>query len=457
MSRLFRWAAGGLATGAARGSNGPIDGQAETNPKRPLAAAVVACDVQNERVRPVPPASALALWAAGLAATAALWLHAPARAQGLDLPAGCLQAQPVTCRYQPARVYTPAAVDMLLVDPARANHPIPFRVRYPVGATGLVPVVLWSHGGAVTTLNGTSPLGVPVTRGQTGSERRSLSFATAGYAVIHIGRLPVLDNALTQAQLDDCTRIGISRGAIVDGDPVTDPRDACRKWTGFHLYGPQNVAFVASQLARIQAALPSNFTGRLDATRIVVGGWSGGTESVMNLAGAPQAWPPVLPYTTGVSQPSLRIPGAIAFFADAPRRPAFIDGAVSSGFSDAALFAIGSRPFLFNTGINDVGPDVAATVGRMLPWISAKPGGKLLAWDHSGIGDHATMDLGNRDNGYEAGCRADFGQGPLCLWYEDLGIAFMDAAVRHLPDAVRWLGSDAFKVLTRGTIELHRR
>lgn len=392
---------------------------------------------------------------AGLLATAAT-LTAPAAAQGLDLPPGCSEAAPVTCRYQPARQYTPGQIDLLMVDPARANHPIPFRVRYPIGATGPLPVVIWSHGGSTTQVIGQTPQGWPITQGQTSSERRGLSFSSAGYVVIHIGRLPVLDTLLTTAQIDACDRVGIRLGALIDGDPVTSPREACRQWTGWHLYGPQNVAFVAARLALVQAALPANFRGTLDSRRIVIGGWSGGTESVMNIAGAPQSWAPVFPHATGVSQPSVNVPGAIAFFADAPRRPSYIN-THSSGFSDAALAQIDGRPFLSNSGKNDIGPDVAPSVARAMPWLSAQPGGKLLAWDRSGLANHSTVNLGHNSGGVEEGCRADLGQAPLCMWYEDLGIAYVDAAAKRRPEALRWLESDAVKVLTGRSIELHRR
>ena len=92
-----------------------------------------------------------------------------------------------------------------------------------------------------------------------------------------------------------------------------------------------------------------------------------------------------------------------------------------------------------------------------MPWLSAQPGGKLLAWDRSGAANHATVDLGNRDGGVEEGCRVDLGQVQSCLWYEDLGLAYLDATTQARPEALRWLASDAFKVLTGGNIELHRR
>ncbi|MFN0184916.1 MAG: hypothetical protein ACKVQR_13970 [Aquabacterium sp.] len=387
----------------------------------------------------------------GFAALAATPAHA------LDLPPGCVEAVPVTCRYQPSRTYAVGEMDLFMVDPSRSNHLIPFRVRYPIGATGALPVVLWSHGGSTTSITHQTSQGVPVSNGQTGSERRGRSFAAAGYVVVHIGRLSVRDATLTQSQLDDCRRIGIGRLARVDNDPQTDPRALCREFIGWHVYGPQNVAFVAGHLGLLQAAMPRDFGASLDRDRLVVGGWSGGTQAVMNIAGAAQRWAPVRPFTVGLSQPAVSVPGVVAFFADAPRRPSFIEDAGDSGFQDDTLFEIGRRPFLFNSGKNDVGPDVAPTTARTLPWMSAMPGGKVLAWDRTGVANHATVDLGDVDQGQQVGCVPGTGQVELCLAYADLGLAFLDAVVKRRPEAVRWMASDALQVLADRKIELHRR
>ncbi|MFY7975756.1 MAG: hypothetical protein ACOVOT_15140 [Rubrivivax sp.] len=381
-----------------------------------------------------------------------------ARAQALQLPPGCQPAAPVTCSYLPAAAYSVGEVDRVLIDTGRNNHLIPVRIRYPIGAQGPLPVVIWSHGGATTNIVNVIPPGIPVTRGQQSSERRGRSFAAAGYVVVHVGRLAVDNAALTAAQLLDCTRVGVTAAALIDADPATTPRDACRIWTGWHLYGPQNVAHVADRLGVLRALMPADFSGSFDREKLVIGGWSGGTQAVMNIAGANQRWEPVGPFANGVTLPATAVPGVVAFFADAPRRPGYISGTSNnSGFQAAGLQRIDERPFLFNSGSNDMGPDVAPTAARGLPWLSAMPGGKVLAWDRTGIANHATVNLGNNDGGIEDGCRPALNQVAHCLWYADLGLAFLDAAVKQRPAAVAWIYSDAFKVLTGGAIELHRR
>jgi hypothetical protein len=49
------------------------------------------------------------------------------------------------------------------------------------------------------------------------------------------------------------------------------------------------------------------------------------------------------------------------------------------------------------------------------------------------------------------------GQAELCLGYAELGLAFLDAAVKMQPAAIQWIGSDALHVLLGRKIELHRR
>lgn len=389
---------------------------------------------------------------------AAFLAAAPAAAQGLQLPPGCQAAFPATCTYTPPVAWNTATVDRLLVDPARANHPIPVRIRYPIGANGPLPVVLWNHGGSTTRVVGVVPPGIPVTNGQMQSERRSTTFASAGYVVVHVGRLPVEDAALTNAQLLDCTRVGVTAAALLDGDPATTPREVCRSWIGWHLYGPQNVAYVASRLAALQATMPGDFSGSFDREKLVVGGWSGGTQSVMNIAGAGQRWDAVAPFVQGVTQPSVNVPGAVAFFADAPRRPAYILGtATDSGFRADELERIDARPFLFNSGKRDIGPDIAPSQARGLPWLSALPGGKLLAWDRSGTATHGTVDLGHDNGVYIEGCEAALGRDAFCRGYAQIGVAFLDAVVKAWAPARVWIASDAVKVLSAGELEMHRR
>src|SRR4051794_39050048 len=64
------------------------------------------------------------------------------------LPASCIAAGPEPCVYQSDLNYPVGVIDpIMLSDPARGNYTIPLLIRYPIGAVGRRPVVIWNHGG----------------------------------------------------------------------------------------------------------------------------------------------------------------------------------------------------------------------------------------------------------------------------------------------------------------------
>src|SRR5690554_2607793 len=63
-------------------------------------------------------------------------------------PAQCSRSHPENCLYISDLSYTVGVIDqVMLVDPARNNYEVWLVIRYPVGATGPRPVVIWHHGG----------------------------------------------------------------------------------------------------------------------------------------------------------------------------------------------------------------------------------------------------------------------------------------------------------------------
>lgn len=389
---------------------------------------------------------------AGLALT-------PATAQSLIN--GCSAQALALCGYASPENFTPAVVDVYLEDPSRGNHPVPIRVRYPVGATGARPVVIWSHGGATTQADpqATARAGFVVTRGQQGSQRRSESFAKAGFVVIHVGRMD--PPSLSPAQLQDCASAGVLVGSIVNPSPQQIA--ACRTWTGFHIYGPQNVAFIANLLAGYRAGMLPNFPGTLDRQRLVVGGWSGGSQSAINIAGAYQRWSGPLPGGPSVTLQPVAVPGVVAFFTDSPRGPHWAD--FSTGFQEDSPYGIDARPFLFNTARDDRGGDEGAkVVARNAHFFGAAKGGKVLSysWTPSSAGGpvHGTMDIATgideATGEPAAGCDSAFREAH-CLALEQLGIAFLDAYVYNRAAALQWLASGNFKLMVFDRIELYQR
>lgn len=212
-----------------------------------------------------------------------------------------------------------------LTDAARNNYEVPLIIRYPIGALGPRPVIIWHHGGN------------PSARGASRSEEWGRTLAAAGYIVIHPSRMPIADAAPYE---DECQRNGFR-----------DP-DECGYWVSQLRYGAQNTHFLISHFVDIEALDPT-LTGMLDATKIVVAGHSGGTPSVLANAGAWQQWEP------GGPRYNERSDAPIAFLATGVQGPmyaGFRSGFQSPGGHSAVAehsFAGIDRPFMFITGVGD--------------------------------------------------------------------------------------------------------
>lgn len=335
-------------------------------------------------------------------------------------PAACIWPAPEPCLYQPAATYNTASVDFTLQDPSRNNHPVPIRVRYPLGVgPGPRPVVLWNHGGS------TNPTG------HHSSVERGESFASAGYIVIHIARVDVVNPSAQD--LAACVAGGVMPTVGTGGTPLAN----CRTWLGWHVYGPQNNAFVAAVLPQYQIGMLPGFVGTPDRNKIVVGGWSGGTEPVLNIAGASQKFllHPV---------PATNVPGVVAFIADSPRGAEY--AGYASGLGEDAFYDIDARPFLIFSGRGDETGEPAEA--RTAAWLGSSPGSKYLSWDTKQEAVHGTMDINECSTALRA---------LHCRWMKALGQAYIDAVVGQRPEAIAWLASDGYRTLTGGHIELHRR
>lgn len=413
-------------------------------------------------------------WLATAGAVLAATLGAPAALA--QVPAGCTSATPQACLYTPAYNFQQEGVlDLRVPDPSRDNHPVPFRIRYPLNAgllDGPRPVIVWNHGGSTTH---DDPLLPGVTVGQQGSERRLGSFVKAGYVTIHVARLMPELPTLTHQMLLTCARAGqFTRDILDSAHPRLAAIQICRTFYGWHLWGPVNVAFVINWLRSNPAAMPPTVLAMMDLNRLAVGGWSGGGATALNIAGAEQRWPAptqlpprVVGLLRALSVPAgalqnLNLPdvvnspvplsGVAAFMDDAPRSPSWAHG--TSGFGDESFYNIGSRPFLFtsgrfDTGGDNLGPNAAPELSRSMSWWQAKPGNKYLAWSPA-TANHSTMDVS--PDGCDTVQREAY-----CKALENLGVAFMDAAMLQRPQAQQWLRSPALEVMTGSRIELHRR
>jgi hypothetical protein len=340
-------------------------------------------------------------------------------AAGGELPSSCDRADPATCLYTSDLAYDVGEIDgVQLTDTARNNYDLPLVIRYPVGAPGPRPVVIWHHGGT------------PSARGATRSEEWSRHLAAAGYVMVHPSRTMIADPAPYQAECRD------------NGFKLPDE---CAYWVTQFRYGPQNTHFLIDHFADIEA-LDTALAGMLDADLIVVAGHSAGTTSVLANAGAWQRWRPSPP------QYDERNDVPVAFLATGVQGPmyaGFGSGFQSPGPHSAITehsFAGIDRPFMFITGVGDETGEPPEA--RVSAWLTSTPGDKVLLWDTEAEAVHETMDIDR----CETPLRADH-----CAWIGSAGLAFLDAVVRQRAEAEEWLLSNALEVLSGGAIERHRR
>ena len=80
--------------------------------------------------------------------------------------------------YSSPQRFTMATLDGYTVRDAAHNRNVPIFIRYPVGATGQLPMILWSHGGGAKT------------DGQYNNVEWGTALAQAGYIVIHMSHVP---------------------------------------------------------------------------------------------------------------------------------------------------------------------------------------------------------------------------------------------------------------------------
>jgi hypothetical protein len=349
------------------------------------------------------------------AETASVRAHAP-------LPAGCSPAlvDRPSCVYVPQHAFSGIRTfDTTLLDPARSNYPVPIRVRYAHNVpAGPRPVVILNHGGGATLAG-----------------RGTLSawgniFAKAGFIVIHPSRMPV--PTVTQSMIGACKSNGWPTSA-----------GSCGYYQGWMIYGPQNTNFLISSFPRILSRLraqDATYVGTLDASRVIVGGWSGGSTIPLANAGAWRQFTPTGPVYTNQKS---ALP--IAFFGYSSMGPAY--AGFEGGFQSKSFDGIGLRPFLTITGKGD--DHGKTSEARTTAFIRAKPGNKFLSWDTNASILHEHMAHTN--------CTASALTQLHCGYFESVMMAYLDAVAYGRQLALDWLDSDAYLTLTGGAVELHRR
>ncbi|MCC7534803.1 MAG: hypothetical protein IT379_01245 [Deltaproteobacteria bacterium] len=291
-------------------------------------------------------------------------------------------------------------------DPAR-DRDIPIVVRYPRDATGPLPVVVFSPGGAY----------VPRATGY--SEWGTL-LARAGYFTVNLSH-PEAAGGAHCAPLaipaSECDAAHFVIGEPAEGGTLNGP------W----YHRPMDARAVLDDLAAIAEAAGVS----VDLDRIAIVGHSGGAFTTMALAGAR------IDYSPSVRAVDMSDPRPRAFLANSPQ------GVGHVGLTETSWDLI-ARPVMTQTGRND------RTEGE-------PPSGRLDAAMHMPAPDKYLTYLDSEDATHSV-----FGLGPdasrmLELYVGSAGVAFLDAYVRDRSDARTWLGSGSIDEWSDGVATIMSR
>lgn len=312
---------------------------------------------------------------------------------------GCASAPPAGARDagRPRRTHRTEVLLEDWQDRAR-NRTLPVKVFAPVGTTGPLPVVIFSHG-----MGGSREGG-----GYIGEH-----LAAHGYVAVHVQH-PGTDESVWQGQAD---RQAAMRRALQDPQAIearlNDPR------------------FIIDELHRAQAAHPK-LRGRLDLARIGMSGHSFG--AITTLAAVGQRMGPRL---QSVAEP--RIKAAIVYSPSAPRGVA----------AQAALESVRTPIFHF-TGTQDLSlGDGQAPETRPIPFRTIRGADQYLLVFRDG--DHAVFS--GRRRGPRVATDAAYQE-----VIKAASLAFWDAYLAGDAQARAWLQApDGLKARlgAQGVLEFH--
>jgi predicted dienelactone hydrolase len=279
--------------------------------------------------------------------------------------------------------------------PSNYVRTIPVLVRYPQGATGKLPVVVWSHGG------------VKKDEGKYQNDQWGDALVRAGYIVVHMSHPPRTSNEVTLLGVE----FGIAINTTIEAN-IDRPRDAIA---------------VLNALPAIEAAF-APLQGRIDYARIGLGGHSRGAYTVRTVACARTNLAPEYPDYSFLAVSPLNIPLAIqpkAFLANSPQGPDrfgfFDNGGGNHSWREC------TRPDLTQTGAGDNTEELA--VDRIKPYELMPAGDKYKMYIDDQNSTHETFNLQNTTH-------PQFND-----YVRSTGVAFFDAYLKQLPDAKAYLTS----------------
>lgn len=334
-------------------------------------------------------------------------------APSLSVPTPSLPSTPPTATpalYEPEQSYTVSDPVLLTVespDAIAGTRSVPIAVRWPIGADGPRPVVIWSHGGGDGKTN---PL-------RSGPEWGA-SLAAAGYVAVSVAHPPRPRGQMAAL----CQHVGYTS------------RDECTASFRSVKYDRQHDLIAVIDWVEEQATDPA-WSGRLDASRIALAGHSAGSGGVAELAGA------------------VRLHGPADTGGREDRRPlAFLLLALQGpdeqkGFAEDAWDAI-DRPVFGATGLGDI-TESTVPENRVRVFDSLDSDGSRLLWIEDEATAHTVFNLET------AGCERRGATRRHCEALVDIvrssALAFLDAHVAGRRAARRWLDETDLRDATDGT------
>jgi hypothetical protein len=332
------------------------------------------------------------------------------------------------CLYFPATEFSfvPTSGKTTYVDRANLKRAIAFAVRTPIGAPVPMPVMIWSHGGAEGKNDPENSL--PAWSDVT---------AAAGYLTISIAHTPRLDRPAL------CQAIGITDAATCD---LFKPLNWDR---------PFDISAVINELERMNRE--GDLRGKIDLTRIAVGGHSAGAGATLTIAGA-------LRNFTGAPL-SFADKRPVAFLAFSPQQPG-TEGFFDTDFKRALhSWAPISKPVLIGTGDGDStcnpGEEPGSCpgdtpFGRRLNFDRmGSSGNKYRIYVHDADAFHTLFAM-NTNKCAEVGvdqAKCD----ETGRWLQSAALAFLDGHVRQDRLAQQWLKSNNVGVASKGVAEWSRK
>lgn len=321
----------------------------------------------------------------------------------MSVLAGCGQTRaedsptnPTTELYTSPQHYTMATLDGYTARDEAHNRDIPIFIRYPKEASGALPVIIWSHGGAKND------------DGKYNNVEWGTALSEAGYIVIHMShmkRTPQEKAALYQEFGVNEQQV-IQNGYALSESTVDRPRDAIA---------------VLDDLDSIEAYFKQTAPNlSFDRNAIGLAGHSFGSYTARTVAGARVNLAP------SYEDVSFRDERPKVFLALSPQGPERF------GFKEDS-FQYLDRPDFSATGAGDL-TEGEQPEDRVKGFELMPAGEKYLLFIDSPEAQHLTFNLNDSKT-----------QPEFTAWIRSSGIAFFDAYLKNPPEAKTYL--------TSGTLE----